>query len=121
MLQKESFVYMEPEGEVVSRSGDECVVALCDQWYLNYGEEQWKKQVREHIAPASKSFECFSDEVRNYFDSALSWLHEQACSRSYGLGAFAFVVLHLLVLCSSCSLLVVLIDRRVPLITTTPY
>ena len=24
--------YMEPERKVVSRSADECVVALCDQW-----------------------------------------------------------------------------------------
>lgn len=24
---------MEPEKKVISRSGDECVVALCDQWY----------------------------------------------------------------------------------------
>jgi hypothetical protein len=36
-------VYYEPEGEVISRSGDVCVVALCDQWYLNYGmrEASW--------------------------------------------------------------------------------
>jgi len=26
--------YVEPEKTVVSRSGDECVVALCDQWFL---------------------------------------------------------------------------------------
>lgn len=25
-------LYQEPEKKVVSRSGDECVVALCDQW-----------------------------------------------------------------------------------------
>jgi len=25
-------LYMEPEKKVMSRSGDECVVALCDQW-----------------------------------------------------------------------------------------
>ena len=25
---------MEPEKKVMSRSGDECVVALCDQWYV---------------------------------------------------------------------------------------
>lgn len=24
--------YVEPEKKVMSRSGDECVVALCDQW-----------------------------------------------------------------------------------------
>jgi leucyl-tRNA synthetase len=40
----EAFVYNEPEGLVMSRSGDECIVALCDQWYLNYGEPEWKKQ-----------------------------------------------------------------------------
>ncbi|MFH4984576.1 hypothetical protein AB6A40_011285, partial [Gnathostoma spinigerum] len=26
--------YVEPEKKVVSRSGDECVVALCDQWFV---------------------------------------------------------------------------------------
>lgn len=26
--------YVEPESKVVSRSGEECVVALCDQWYV---------------------------------------------------------------------------------------
>lgn len=36
--------YWEPEGLVMSRSGDECVVCLTDQWYLNYGEENWKQQ-----------------------------------------------------------------------------
>lgn len=29
---KEAVIYMEPEKQVISRSGDECVVALCDQW-----------------------------------------------------------------------------------------
>ncbi len=28
----EAVLYQEPERKVVSRSGDECVVALCDQW-----------------------------------------------------------------------------------------
>ena len=38
-----AFAYAEPEGLVVSRSADECVVALMDQWYLDYGEEKWKE------------------------------------------------------------------------------
>ncbi len=29
---KEAILYQEPERTVISRSGDECVVALCDQW-----------------------------------------------------------------------------------------
>ena len=37
-----AFAYAEPEGLVISRSGDECVVALIDQWYMDYGEESWK-------------------------------------------------------------------------------
>lgn len=42
---QEAVIYYEPEKTIMSRSGDECVVALCDQWYLDYGEETWKKQV----------------------------------------------------------------------------
>jgi leucyl-tRNA synthetase len=34
--------YAEPESEVISRSADVCVVALVDQWYLDYGEDEWK-------------------------------------------------------------------------------
>jgi leucyl-tRNA synthetase len=37
-----AFAYAEPEGFVLSRSADECVVALMDQWYLDYGEPAWK-------------------------------------------------------------------------------
>ena len=32
MFQNEAVKYMEPEKQVISRSADECVVALCDQW-----------------------------------------------------------------------------------------
>jgi len=39
-----AFAYAEPEGLVISRSGDECVVALMDQWYLDYGEPKWRSQ-----------------------------------------------------------------------------
>ena len=31
-FQNEAVVYKEPEKLIVSRSGEECVVALCDQW-----------------------------------------------------------------------------------------
>lgn len=37
-----AILYSEPEKQVMSRSGDECVVALTDQWYLTYGEDHWK-------------------------------------------------------------------------------
>ena len=78
----DAIVYMEPEKTVISRSGDECVVALCDQWYLDYGEENWKEQTRKLL----HSMNTFHDEVRNNFEHTLNWLHEYACSRTYGLG-----------------------------------
>ena len=42
----EAIVYSEPEKVVMSRSGDECVVALTDQWYLDYGEPEWLATVK---------------------------------------------------------------------------
>ena len=50
-------LYFEPEKRVVSRTGDECVVALTDQWYLEYGEESWKEavKVRERVVAAKPS------------------------------------------------------------------
>nr|CDJ97537.1 Aminoacyl-tRNA synthetase and Valyl Leucyl Isoleucyl-tRNA synthetase domain containing protein [Haemonchus contortus] len=74
--------YVEPEKKVISRSGDECVVALCDQWYLNYGDPQWKSETRKALAQLN----TYSDEVRRNFEATIDWLHEHACSRSYGLG-----------------------------------
>ena len=43
-----AFAYAEPEGMVVSRSSDECVVALMDQWYLDYGEPKWREQAEKY-------------------------------------------------------------------------
>uniref|UniRef100_A0A671EI05 Leucine--tRNA ligase, cytoplasmic n=1 Tax=Rhinolophus ferrumequinum TaxID=59479 RepID=A0A671EI05_RHIFE len=78
----DAFIYMEPEKQVMSRSSDECVVALCDQWYLDYGEESWKKQTSQCL----KNLETFCEETRRNFEATLDWLQEHACSRTYGLG-----------------------------------
>lgn len=43
----QAFHYSEPEDVVISRSGDECIVALCDQWYLDYGQAEWKAKAEE--------------------------------------------------------------------------
>ena len=42
----QALLYSEPEKRVISRSGDECVVALTDQWFLIYGEQQWRDLTR---------------------------------------------------------------------------
>lgn len=66
----------------VGRSGDECVVALCDQWYLDYGEEHWKAQAVKVL----NRMNTYHEEVKKNFMATLHWLHEYACSRTYGLG-----------------------------------
>jgi hypothetical protein len=53
--------------QVMSRSGDECVVALTDQWYLTYGEEHWLASTREALA----SMVTFTDEVNLNFENCL--------------------------------------------------
>lgn len=74
--------YSEPENKVMSRSGDECVVALTDQWYLIYGEDEWKSKAEECLS----QMELYNDETRHGFEHTLGWLNQWACSRSFGLG-----------------------------------
>ncbi|KAG7088680.1 hypothetical protein E1B28_012651 [Marasmius oreades] len=78
-----AFAYAEPEGLVISRSADECVVALMDQWYLDYGEPTWRAEVERHL----KSMELYGNETRNAFEKTLAWLNKWACARTYGLGS----------------------------------
>ncbi|GIL94940.1 hypothetical protein Vretimale_1053 [Volvox reticuliferus] len=77
-----AMIYSEPERQVISRSGDECVVALTDQWYMTYGEEEWANATRGALA----RIETYSDDTRNQFQHCLGWLQQWACSRSFGLG-----------------------------------
>ena len=79
---KEACIYQEPEKTIMSRSGDECVVALCNQWYLDYGNVDWKVVVKA----ALDKLETYTDETRRNFEATLDWLEGHACSRSYGLG-----------------------------------
>ncbi|KAJ1969176.1 cytosolic leucyl tRNA synthetase [Dispira parvispora] len=79
----DAFVYSEPEGLVVSRSGDECVVSLCDQWYLDYGEPKWRAVTEKCLS----QMETYGPETRHNFEKVLAWLNQWACARSFGLGS----------------------------------
>ncbi|KAJ2475130.1 cytosolic leucyl tRNA synthetase, partial [Coemansia sp. RSA 2131] len=79
----DGFAYAEPEDLVMSRSGDECVVALCDQWYFDYGEASWKALAEECLA----AMDTYGEETRHQFQLSLDWLHQWACVRTYGLGS----------------------------------
>ncbi|KAJ4866887.1 ATP binding [Raphanus sativus] len=78
----EAILYREPENPVMSRSGDECVVALTDQWFITYGESEWCQMAEECLS----NMNLYSEETRHGFEHTLSWLNQWACSRSFGLG-----------------------------------
>ncbi|BAM41960.1 leucyl-tRNA synthetase [Theileria orientalis strain Shintoku] len=81
---KQAFMYYEPSKNVVSRSGDVCVVAICNQWYTKFGDEEWKKNVMEQLK--RNNFTCYSESSLNQMKHVINWLDNWACSRSYGLG-----------------------------------
>eukprot|EP00697_Spironema_sp_BW2_P017892 gnl/Spiro4/9718_TR5168_c0_g1_i1.p1 gnl/Spiro4/9718_TR5168_c0_g1~~gnl/Spiro4/9718_TR5168_c0_g1_i1.p1 ORF type:complete len:1216 (-),score=352.15 gnl/Spiro4/9718_TR5168_c0_g1_i1:52-3699(-) len=74
--------YAEPKKRVMSRSGDRCVVALCDQWYLKYGETNWRTETETCLNGVT----TYHTETRRVFEKALNWLNQWGCSRSFGLG-----------------------------------
>ncbi|KAL9040610.1 MAG: hypothetical protein Q9214_004418, partial [Letrouitia sp. 1 TL-2023] len=82
----DAFDYAEPNGHVVSRSADECVVAYLGQWFLNYGENdpEWQNQVLDYV---KNDMELYSSETKNGFEKNLEWLNRWACARTYGLGS----------------------------------
>ena len=68
---------------VKCRCGTECVVKiLSNQWFLNYGDKEWKEK-------ATKCFDRMNilpQEIKGEFNYVIGWLRERACARQHGLG-----------------------------------
>lgn len=60
------------------------MVALCDQWLIAYGEEEWKNFCMDHVK--SDKFSAYSQLSQQAFEDTLDWLKEWGCSRTTGLG-----------------------------------
>jgi len=68
---------------VKCRCGAECVVKLLsDQWFLNYGNKEWKGLAHECAA----NMDIVPQDIRQEFDYVIDWLRERACARKSGLG-----------------------------------
>lgn len=82
----DAFPFADPMGKVVSRSGDDCVVAYLPQWFLNYGESdaQWQHETLNFV---QNTLNTYSPETKNGFEKNLTWLNRWACARTYGLGS----------------------------------
>lgn len=79
----EALTYHEPSKKVVSRAGDDCIVALCNQWYSDFGNQEWKDAVANHV---NNNFEAYGQLAG--FQHTVSWIEGWACSRTYGLGTY---------------------------------
>jgi len=68
---------------VYCRCGAEIVVkVLKDQWFIDYGNPEWKKLVYELL----DSMRIVPNEIREEFLKTVDWLRERAAARTRGLG-----------------------------------
>lgn len=68
---------------VVCRCGARVFVkVLHNQWFLEYSDPAWKKQVSDQL----REMDLVPAEVRVEFDRTVDWLKDWACTRRIGLG-----------------------------------
>ncbi len=68
---------------VFCRCGTETVVKIFeDQWFIDYGNSEWKAIVHK----ALDQMEILPEDLRDEFNYVIDWLHEKACARKSGMG-----------------------------------
>ncbi|ETW62660.1 hypothetical protein PFMC_01507 [Plasmodium falciparum CAMP/Malaysia] len=82
----DGFLYSEPEVMVIDRNNVKCIAALCNQWYINYGNMEFKKDVL--IQLKKNNFQTYNDVLYKQLQHVIFWLDDWSCSRSYGLGTY---------------------------------
>ncbi|MBI5332687.1 MAG: leucine--tRNA ligase [Candidatus Aenigmarchaeota archaeon] len=69
--------------KVVCRCSTECHVKILEnQWFLNYSNDKWKSQVKQHL----ETMRLYPEIVREQFENTIDWLKDKACARKSGLG-----------------------------------
>src|SRR6266702_4717764 len=75
---KMSIMYDLLNKPLVCSCGTKLVVHVVDkQWFINYGEPEWKKQAHKCLDEMT----ILPEERRNEFNYAIDWLRERACAR----------------------------------------
>ena len=68
---------------ITCRCGTRVVVHVVDnQWFINYGDEEWKKKAHQCLDEMT----ILPEERRGEFNYTIDWLRERACARKVGLG-----------------------------------
>lgn len=76
-------IFYEFSEPVVCRCGTPCVVKMVrGQWFLNYSDPEWKKNVYRCI----DQMDIIPPEYRNEFKNKVDWIKDKACARKKGLG-----------------------------------
>ena len=76
-------IYEIMNAPVYCRCGTEIVVKVVkDQWFIDYGNPEWKRKALEALA----SMRIVPEEARKQFVATIDWLKAKACARSRGLG-----------------------------------
>lgn len=82
-IENELIVYYEPDIHAFSRSGHPLIVAKHDQWFIDYGDQNWKEKTLSHVEQMT-----FSDHnVKELLIGSINWLDQWPCSRTYGMGS----------------------------------
>ncbi|MEM3399655.1 MAG: leucine--tRNA ligase [Candidatus Micrarchaeia archaeon] len=70
-------------GPVFCRCGTLGAVKLVtDQWFIDYGNEEWKELARECLS----LMRIIPSQTRQEYEYTIGWLREKACTRASGLG-----------------------------------
>ncbi|MFX0168867.1 MAG: leucine--tRNA ligase [Candidatus Hodarchaeota archaeon] len=85
-LQKQhrAFIFYQPDQKPVTcRCGNEVVVAVIpDQWFINYGNSQWKDLANKALGQMF----IYPEMYRRSFEATFDWLKERPAARRRGLG-----------------------------------
>jgi leucyl-tRNA synthetase len=71
------------EEPVYCRCGYKVIVKfVSDQWFINYGNPQWKEAARQSL----KAIKIYPEKLRGTFENIVEWLNLRAAEREQGLG-----------------------------------
>lgn len=80
---KEAGIMYELTGKVVCRCLTPSIVKIVsDQWFINYGNKEWKKLAHKCL----DKMKLYPEKSRQQFEYVLDWLNDWACTREFGLG-----------------------------------
>ena len=75
--------YLLAKGPVFCRCGGQVGVKLVeDQWFLDYGNAEWKENTKKWLGKMS----LMPEKTRKEYLGTIDWLREKACTRASGLG-----------------------------------